>query len=209
VAYRYDNDISASIFSNKPRLGYDDILRFIRANLADVLLATETSRLFRRVADVLEFLSITEGTTLRWIETTDRHVYDLRTAHGVHSLIASINDADFEVRKNSERVKRTRREEAKAGKYHGGNRPCGYEGAVRGICDVPDCTDKQNCKHGLILNRGRIGIVLVPPEAAIIRECVARLLAGWPIHSIVRDLSTRAVPATNGGPWPPTNSRRS
>ena len=208
VDYRYDNDISASIFSNKPRPGYDDILKLVRANLADVLLATETSRIFRRVADVLEFLSIAQGTTLRWIETTDGHVYDLHTAHGVHSLIASINDADFEVRKNSERVKRTRREEAKAGKYHGGNRPYGYEGAVRGPCDVPDCRDKQNCKHGAILNRGRIGIVLVPHEAAIIRECVARLLSGWPIHSIVRDLNTRRITATNGGPWHPTQLKK-
>jgi hypothetical protein len=191
-----------------PRPGYQEILRFVRANAADVLLATETARVFRRLADVLEFLSIAEGTTLRWVETTDGRVYDLRTAHGVHSLIASINDADFEVRKNSERIKRTRRDEAKAGKYHGGNRPYGYEGTDRAPCDVPDCPDKKNCKHGAILNKGRVGIVLVPHEAAIIRECVARLLAGWPIRSIVRDLNVRGIPATNGGPWHPTQLKK-
>jgi hypothetical protein len=160
------------------------------------------------VVEVLEFLSIADETTLRWIETTDGYVYDLRTAKGVHDLIASINDADFEVSRNSERIKRTRRAEAEAGKYHGGTRPYGYEGAVRAPCDVADCPDKDHCKHGDILNKGRIGIVPVPQEAAVIRESVARLLAGWPIRSIVRDLNARGVPAANGGPWHPSQLKK-
>ena len=38
-------------------------------------------------------------------------------------------------------------------------------------------------------------------EAVVIRECVARFLAGEPVRAICGDLNARGVPTVTGGPW--------
>ncbi len=194
-----DDDISASKFSTKPRPGYDNLLGAVRDNAAEVLLATEVARIFRRVLEVLEFIELASNTTLRWIETTSGRVYDLRTASGVAALIAEVNNAALEVGTTSERITR---QKAKEGMFHGGMRPYGYEGAIRAECQVPGCTD-DDCKHGMILNKGRIGIAIVEEEARVIRECVQAVLAGQPIQSIVRALNERGVPTSADKLWTP------
>jgi len=171
-----DDDISASKFSAKPRPGYNNLLQAVRDDAAEVLLATEVSRIFRRVLEVLEFIEIASTTSLRWIETANGRVYDLRTASGVAALIAEVNNAALEVGTTSERIKRVTRAKAKEGLFHGGMRPYGY--------------DKD-------------GVTVRLDEAHVIREAVQSVLAGQPIQSIVRELNQRGVPTSAGKLWTP------
>jgi site-specific DNA recombinase len=174
VGSYWDDDISASKFSTKPRPGYNNLLASVQDNAAEVMLATEVSRIFRRVLEVLEFIEIASNTTLRWIETTNGRVYDLRTASGVAALIAEVNNAALEVGTTSERVKRVTRAKAREGKFHGGMRPYGY--------------DKD-------------GVTVRLDEARVICEAVEAVLAGQPVRSIVRALNERGVPTSTGKLW--------
>ena len=176
VGSYWDDDISASKFSTKPRPGYNRLVAAAQDNEAEVLLATEVSRIFRRVLEVLEFIELASSTTLRWIETTNGRVYDLRTASGVAALIAEVNNAALEVGTVSERIKRTTRAKAKEGRFHGGMRPYGYD---------------------------EDGVTPRPDEVRVLRECLALVLKGQPPKSITRSLNERGVPTSTGKKWTP------
>jgi hypothetical protein len=47
-----------------------------------------------------------------------------------------------------------------------------------------------------------------PAEAAIVRECAKRFLAGESIRAICTDLNERGIPAASGGEWSPQTLRR-
>ena len=49
---------------------------------------------------------------------------------------------------------------------------------------------------------------LRPAEAAIVRECARRFLAGESIRRSAADLNERAIPTASGGPWSPQTLRR-
>jgi hypothetical protein len=51
-------------------------------------------------------------------------------------------------------------------------------------------------------------VSLRPAEAAIVRECAKRLLAGEPVRSIASDLNERRIPTSTGGQWSPPSLRR-
>ncbi len=173
----WDDDTPASKENYKPRPGYEALLEAVRSNAAEVLIATEVARIFRRVLEALEFIELASTTTLRWIEITNGKVYDLRTAAGVAELIAEVNKAAFETGNLSERVKRATRAKAKEGRFHGGMRPYGYE---------------------------KDGATVRADEAMVIRECIQRILDGQPIKTIVRILNKREVPTSNGKLWTPS-----
>ena len=176
VGSYWDDDVPASKENFKSRPGYDALLEEIRGNAAEVLVATEISRIFRRVLEALEFIELASTTTLRWIETVNGKVYDLRTAAGVAELIAEVNKAAFETGNLSERVKRSTRAKAKEGRFHGGMRPYGYE---------------------------KDGVTVRLDEARVIRECLAMVLAGQPPQSITRNLNESGVRTATGKLWTP------
>jgi site-specific DNA recombinase len=194
-----DNDISISQEGRKvtkPRQGYPDMLAAIEAHPRPCkIIVTEMSRLYRDPRELIPLFDVAARTQLKKIETTDGMYYDLSTGQGIHNAITAVSSAALESRKISDRLKRDRREMAKAGRPHGGNRAYGYEGAVYDA-------EKR------LLNPGRVGIAVVEHEAAIIRECVERLLSGWPLRSIARDLNARGLNTAGGGMWHPTQLRR-
>jgi len=190
-----DNDLSASVYSTRPRPGYQELLEAIRNNLVTVIIITEVPRLLRQVSDALELIALAKMSRLRMIETTGGVRYDLTTNQGIHDLLEAAVDASRESGKTSDRLKRKRKALAEEGRFNGGSRPYGYEGP-------------KHDKYGRITNPGRIGVAIVEPEAAVLRETVARLLDGWPVRSIVRDLNARKVPAANGGLWHQSNLKR-
>ena len=173
-----DADISASKYSRKPRPGYGQLLEAVRAGEVDCIIITEMPRLYRRLEELLELMHLAETTTLKRIETTDRDYYDLSTGMGVHNAVAAVNTAVLESRRTSDRMKRKRRAEAKAGKAHGGIRPYGYE---------------------------KGGMVVREDEASTVRECKDLILAGDSILNIVRMLNLRGVTTATGGKWYPRN----
>jgi site-specific DNA recombinase len=98
----------------------------------------------------------------------------ITTVKGVHRAVAAVNTAALESRSTSNRIKRKRRAEAKAGKPHGGIRPYGYE------------------KGGMAVNE---------IEAGVIRECVDLILAGESLLNVVRMLNIRGIATAQGRGW--------
>lgn len=94
----------------------------------------------------------------------------------------------LESAKLSRRGKRKKKARAEAGRYLGGTRAFGYEGA-------------RKDEDGNILNRGRINAALVEHEAKLFKACVARVIAGEYVSTIMYDLNRRGIPAPKGGQW--------
>lgn len=113
VCLLQENDVSASKYSSKPRPIYDQLLARIKANEIDVVLATEMTRLYRQLPQLLELIKLAETTSLKRIETTEGQVFLLHTGEGIHAAISSVNNAMLESRKISDRSKRKRRAMAK------------------------------------------------------------------------------------------------
>lgn len=178
VAVYTDEDISASKYSTKPRPGYNKLLEAVRANEVECILITEMPRLYRRLEELLELIQLADTTSLRRIETTDGLAYDLSAGVGIHNAVAAVNSAVLESRRTSDRIKRKRKAEARAGKSHGGIRPYGYE---------------------------KGGMEVKPEEATIIRECADLILAGDSVLNVVRMLNLRDVKTATGGKWFPRN----
>ncbi len=119
-------------------------------------------------------MHLAETTALKRIGTTDGYFYDLSTEMGVRNAVAAVNTAALESRRTSDRMKRKRRAEAKAGKAHGGIRPYGYE------------------KGGMVVNE---------IEAEVIRKCADLILTGARTMSVVQMLNRRGIPTANGKAW--------
>ena len=101
----------------------------------------------------------------------------------------------LESAKMSKRIKRKKKAHARAGRPMGGPRAYGYEG--------PLLDDDGN-----LLNRRRINIEVVNKEAAVIKTCVARVIAGEHINTIVRDLNAQGILSARGCQWSNANFRK-
>jgi site-specific DNA recombinase len=197
-----DDDISAAKYETKERPGYNALLAAIRAALVHMIVVTEMTRLFRQVPDLLELHAIVLELHVRSfvIETTSGERggarYDLMTNQGFHDALDAVVDGSRESGKISDRVRRAKRARAREGRWHGGNRPYGYERETP-IFDA----------EGNITNRGRL--VVVESEAAIIRGLTARILNGEALTKIAADLNEREVPTAtgNGRLWHPATIR--
>jgi site-specific DNA recombinase len=185
-----DNDISASKYAEgKERPGYDALLKEVRADLQpNGVLVTEMPRLYRRLEELLELIHLAEPTALRMIQTTSDSGYDLSTGAGIHNAVSAVNNAVLESRKISERTKRKKKAQAKAGVYSGGPRPYGY----RWIPAVKDGS-------GRVIEPGRME--MVEPEADVIREATRRRLAGESLNVITDDFNQRKIPSATGKLW--------
>jgi DNA invertase Pin-like site-specific DNA recombinase len=173
-----DNDISASTNSRKPRPGWNAMLDDAEAGRFNVILAYTTSRLTRRGTEREELIALHDeyGTQLRFVSSPDP---DLSTADGrqIFTVLGSSDTAEAE--RTSERVRRKQLALAEAGR-HNGPRPFGWD--IHGT----------GAEQRLTINEA---------EAAVLRECVQRVLAGEGIWKITRDLNDRGIPTSTGKPW--------
>ena len=169
-----DNDVSASKYTTKPRPGYHTMITAIKNDRIEAILATEMTRLYRRLDELRELMHLAEGTSLTHIVTIDETGYDLSTGQGIHNAVSAVNSAMLESRRISERVSRKFRARAKIGLAHGGSRPYGYESG---------------------------GMVIKEDEAQIVRQVAARIIQGTPITAIVRDLNRQGIPSASGKKW--------
>ena len=168
-----DNDIGASTRSRKVRPEYRRLLADARAGMFDVVLAYTTGRLTRRPREHEDLIELAESHGVRF-EYVRSPSFDLNTAAGRRvARILAANDAG-EAEDISERLIRQRLQAAESGQVHGSPRPFGYE---------PDL------------------VTVRESEAAIIRECAARVLAGESLHSVARDLDERGIRTSRGNPW--------
>jgi DNA invertase Pin-like site-specific DNA recombinase len=179
VAERYvDADISA--YSRKRRPEYERMLEEIEAGLVEAIVVYHADRLHRHPRELEDFIDLCQrfGTKLATV-TGD---IDLSTHDG--QLIARIHGAvaKKESDDKSRRIRRKHAELAAAGRLSGGGtRPFGFE------------ADRRTIR---------------PTEAATIRECAKRALAGDSLRSICSDLNARGIATATGKQWSPQTLRR-
>jgi site-specific DNA recombinase len=172
VVERYvDSDISA--YSGKPRPEYTRMLDEIEAGVVQAVLVYHADRLHRHPRELEDFIDLCQHQRIKLATVTGE--IDLSTGDG--QLIARIQGAVArkESDDKSRRIRRKHEELAHAGRLSGGGtRPFGFEADRRAIR---------------------------PDEAAIIRECAQRALAGDSLRALCLDLNDRGVSTVTGTPW--------
>jgi site-specific DNA recombinase len=179
VVERYvDSDISA--YGGKRRPEYERMLEEIEAGVVEAVVVYHADRLHRHPRELEDFIDLCQRHKTRLATVTGET--DLATHDG--QLIARIQGAVArkESDDKSRRIRRKHEELAQAGRVSGGGtRPFGYE------------ADKRTLR---------------PDEAATIRDCVRRLLAGDSLRSLCTDLNRDGVRTVTGRQWSPQTLRR-
>ncbi|MEW1950675.1 recombinase family protein [Pseudarthrobacter sp902506025] len=177
VATFSDNDISA--YSGKPRPGYEALLRVIKNGDVDAVAVWHQDRLLRRTIDLEHYIDVCQPTKTP-THTVMAGFFDLTTPAGRATAKTLAAWASYEVETSTDRVKSAKLQAAKAGKPSGGNRAYGYE---------------QN------------GMVIIPEEAAVVREAIDRFVAGDSWRTIALDFNERGIPTAKGKLWAAINVR--
>jgi DNA invertase Pin-like site-specific DNA recombinase len=167
-----DNDLSA--YSGKIRPDYRRLLDDLRSGVIETVIAWHTDRLHRSPRELEEFIDICEGAGVA-VETVKAGPVDLSTPAG-RAVARTLGAwARYESEHKAERIRRKALEVAQAGKVWGGApRPFGFE---------------------------RDRITVRESEAAVIRECVRRVLAGEGVRTLARDLNSRGICTSTGRQW--------
>ena len=173
-------DSDASAYSGKRRPEYQRLLEEVDAGLIEAVIVYHADRLHRHPRELEEFIDLCmrRGTKMATVSGD----VDLSTHEG--QLLARITGAVArkESDDKSRRIRRKHLEIAQAGRPSGGGtRPYGYESGHRAVRTA---------------------------EAAIIRECADRALAGDSLRAICSDLNDRGVETVKGGKWRPQTLRR-
>ncbi len=140
-----------------------------------MVLAYSNSRLTRRPRELEDLIDLHAETGVL-IKTVVSGDDDLSTADGrmVARIKANVDAAEAE--RTAERVARAHKQLALDGR-HNGPRPFGW-----------DFNDDRTLR-------------INPAEAAVVRECVQRVLAGDGIWKITRDLNDRGIRTSTGQTW--------
>lgn len=170
-----DSDVSA-YKRNAKRPGYQSMLAELEAGNIDVIVAWRLDRLLRRFTDLSDLWKRceTSGTNI----ATVRDGIDTSTPVA-GKLVAVIMSAVAEVEAESLSVREQRKHEEtakKGGRAGGGHRPFGLT---------------------------RDWSALVEPEAALIRDAVARILAGESMYAIAAEWNADGVRTPTGLAWSP------
>jgi site-specific DNA recombinase len=167
-----DNDLSA--YSGRKRPAYERMLEDLSDGLRDAVLVYHEDRLTRRPVELERFVDVAAaaGAQVRFVVGG---AVDLADGDALLKLRIMSAVAANESAAKSRRVKRKLEQVAAEGRPHGGsNRPFGFE------------DDK---------------ITIRPDEAEIIRQLVARFLAGERTRSLARWLDDEGIRTVRGGPW--------
>jgi DNA invertase Pin-like site-specific DNA recombinase len=163
VAVLPDNDISA--YAGKPRPGYRELLRMLRAREAGAVIAWHPDRLYRQLPDLTELVEVVKasGAVVRTVTAGN---IDLSTASGVMvaEILASVSK--HEISHAIERMLSAKSQAAGAGKYRGGGRPFGFEAD---------------------------GVTLRESEASHLRAATRAVIAGDSVRSVLRAWETGGV----------------
>jgi site-specific DNA recombinase len=173
-----DDDISA--WSGKQRPEFERMVDDLRSRRIGAVLVWHLDRLTRHPRELEAFMDLCEERRIELGCVTG----DVDLSSHIGRLTARMLGglARYESDHKSERIRRKHEEIAAGGRVSGGgSRPYGYE------------SDKVTVRAA---------------EAAIVRECAKRLLAGEPVLSIARDLNERGVTSASGGAWSPQSLRR-
>jgi site-specific DNA recombinase len=173
VAAEYIDD-DRSAYSGRPRPEYRRLLTDLAEGYVNAVIVYDLDRLHRQPRELEAFLDLCDQRGVRDLATVSGMV-DLATHEGrFHARILGAV-----ARKSSDdtsrRIRRKHQELALAGKPGGGgSRAYGY-GADR--------------------------LTIVPSEAAVVRDLVARALAGESLRSLARGLNEGGIPTATGTAW--------
>jgi DNA invertase Pin-like site-specific DNA recombinase len=167
-----DNDVSAS---KGPRPEYSRMLSLLRAGEINTIITWHTDRLYRRVRDLVDLVELAEKHSIQ-ILTVMAGEIDLTTPAGRMAAGMLGHVARYEVEQKGARQVAANAQRAKQGVWQFSNRPYGYE-----------------------RKDGRV--IIVPEEAAVIREAYERYLAGESLYSVVDSLNERGVTTSTDKPW--------
>jgi DNA invertase Pin-like site-specific DNA recombinase len=158
----------------RDRPAFDRMLVDLDAGKLGGIVAWKQDRLGRRVAEVAQLLD--RCRQLGAVVATVTDGLDTTTPSGRMAAQVVAAAAELESANTSIRVRRAMQARAERGDAHGGPRPYGYrrEGGT---------------------------LVVEPTEAAVVRECTSRVLAGENVGTILRDLYRRNVPTSTGKGW--------
>jgi site-specific DNA recombinase len=167
-----DNSVSA--LKRKRRPGYEAFLSAVEEGRVSTLIAWHPDRITRNTAELERLIKILDEHRVS-ILTTQAGTLDLTTATGrmTARIIGAVATAESELK--AERMSAKHRQLAEGGKRNGGRRPFGYA--------------DYRCS------------AIVPAEAALIREAVARIMAGESLRAIGLEWSARGLTALEGGVW--------
>lgn len=166
-----DNDVSAT--SGKPRPEYRRMLADIKAGRIDAILAWHADRLYRRLEDLQELISVCDKHKIA-IRTCRAGELDLSTPAGrmVARILGSVAMAEGEIK--SDRWRRSVEQRARNGRWNGsGPRTFGYR---------PDGT-------------------IEPREAEAIRKAARDMLAGVTALDICRQWRAEGLKTSGGHEW--------
>ncbi|KAA0015737.1 recombinase family protein [Antrihabitans cavernicola] len=173
-----DNDISA--YSGKPRPAYARMIADLQAGVRDGVIVYNLDRLHRRPIELEDFVTLCEKVGVRDVATVTADI-DLGNDDGLFMARIFAAFAAKESGRRSARIRRKMEQNAQNGLPHGSARPFGYE------------PDKVTVRES---------------EAAVIREMVARCIAGESMRSLANWLNDSGVTTVKGGPWRTTTLRQ-
>jgi DNA invertase Pin-like site-specific DNA recombinase len=170
-----DNDISA--YSGKIRPAYERMMADVRAGVIQAIIAQHPDRLHRSPRELEAFITAVDEAKCQVI-TAQAGYIDLSNSNGRMMARMAGVVARHESEHKSERILRKFQEKREKGEWTGGARPYGYEAD---------------------------GVTIRQDEAAIIRELVARVLAGENLNALTADLNRRGITTAKRGPWRRSN----
>jgi DNA invertase Pin-like site-specific DNA recombinase len=178
VKHYSDPDISA--YTGKRRPAFEEMLEALQRGEFSEIVVWHVDRLYRSNADQGRVARIAKNVGL-YIRTVSASDIDMSGPSG--RLLASLlgDVALYEVEHKAERQRAANRARRDAGRWQAfGKVPFGYlkVGEPRHYTLVPK-----------------------EPEATLLRQAVAHVLAGGSLRSIVRDWNAAGVPTMRGGRW--------
>ena len=179
VAEEYvDNDVSA--YKGKLRPAYQRMLADLADGLRDAVVVYNLDRLTRRPIELEEFTALCERAGVTQVATVTSD-FNLGNDDGLFMARITAAVAAKESGRKSERIRRKHQQLAEQGRPNGGHyRPFGYE---------PD------------------RVTVVESEAEVIRDLVARYVAGESLRSLAAWLNEQGVAPVGGRVWQTTSLR--
>ena len=165
-----DRDTSA-YKRNVTRPEYDRMMRDLRTGKIDAIVVWKLDRLIRRFTMISKVLEVLDDTSAELVSVQEPFI-DTTSPMGKAVLGLMAGMAEQESQNISTRVKRQQEQARSNGKLQGGGtRPFGLT------------TDGS----------------VIESEAAVVRECMKRVLSGESLRSIARDLNARRVKTPDAG----------
>lgn len=166
-----DNDVSAS--RTKPRPEFGKLLAALSTGAYQGLLIYHPDRAYRRLDDLGSLIDVCKAHSVQ-IRTVKAGEVDLSSASGIMQAEILASVAKHETARMAERIQRAKAETLAQGGYRGGPRPFGYEAN---------------------------GMAIREPEAALIREAAAHVLAGGSLRSLVMSWNQQGLKTARGNQW--------